>query len=109
MQRAEVLVRAWRVEAMRELLTGVENWRLELLLRADDRMRNVVAIRPRDRRTNRDRCRRGREAEVVDRDAVCVCGRYFGFERDVRNCDRMIDIVKRDPGEAEHFSQSIVG
>jgi hypothetical protein len=35
---------------MGELFVGVEHRRLELLLRAHDVVRHVVAIRPRDRR-----------------------------------------------------------
>src|SRR5437870_3754021 len=69
MNRAEVLVSAGRVEAVRELLIRVEHRRLELLLEADDVVRHVVAVGPGDRGSHRHPRHRGREAEVIDDNA----------------------------------------
>src|SRR5262249_17769670 len=107
--RTEVSVRPWSIEPMGELFVGVEYWRLELLLNADDVVRYVVAIRPYDRRADRHRYRGRGETEVVHHHLVSVRGLHFGLERHVGDRERMVDAVQRDPGKAKDLSQPVVG
>src|SRR5437868_4124367 len=45
-QRAEVLVGAWRIEREGELLVGIEYRRFEFFVAAHDHVGDIVAIRP---------------------------------------------------------------
>ena len=65
MNRAVVLEGARDIERVGELFVGVEHRRLECPLGTHDVVRDIVVVRPRDRRPDRDGGRGRREAEVV--------------------------------------------
>lgn len=86
MKRAKVLVRSRLVEPVRELLVGVQHRRLEFSLRADDCVRHVVAVRPRDGRSRafnyaRWLTRNEADAEDVVQDACLRAMRFFSSLR----------------------------
>src|SRR5690242_2143380 len=84
MQRAEILVAAWRRERVREGITGVECLRLEQSGARGDGVRYVVVVAPGDGRACLDpHCLR-LEREVVDPDLRLLGARH---RRDYRERD----------------------
>jgi hypothetical protein len=68
--RTEVVECSWRVELVSEVFVGVEHRRLERLHRTDHVVRNVVAIRPRDRCAHGNRYGAGLDVESTDLHSV---------------------------------------
>ena len=79
---------------MGESFVGVEHGRLEPLFGTDDVVRHVVAIRPHDRRPDRDGYSARREAEVVHHHFMAAGCLHVRFERHVGDRNRMIDAME---------------